>query len=53
MWDQDVQMQELGEEAKENPEKKLNHCLQVNVARRELKVRVCRILFGWGALFNS
>ncbi len=23
MWDQDIQMQELGEEAKENPEKKL------------------------------
>ncbi len=23
MWDQDIQMQELGEKAKENPEKKL------------------------------
>ncbi len=44
MWDQDIQMQELGEEASENPEKKLKpYCLQLEVARRELKVRVCGI----------
>jgi hypothetical protein len=31
MWDQDIRMQDLGEEAKENSEKKLKHCLQVEV----------------------
>jgi hypothetical protein len=36
-------MGELGEKAKENPEKKLKPFLQVEVARRELKVRVCGI----------
>ncbi len=43
MWDQDIQMQELGEEAEENQRRNWNNCLQVEVARRELKVRVCRI----------
>jgi hypothetical protein len=43
MWDQDIRMQELGAEAMGNPEKKFNHCLQVEVTRRELKVRVCGI----------
>ncbi len=28
MWDQDIQVQELGAEAMGNPETKLNHCLQ-------------------------
>ncbi len=43
MWDQDIRVQELGAEGVENPEKKLKHCLLVEVARRELKVRVCGI----------
>jgi hypothetical protein len=43
MWDQDIQVQELGAEAIENPEKKLKHCLHMEMTRRELKVRVCGI----------
>jgi hypothetical protein len=43
MWDQEIQVQELGAEGMENPEKKLKPFLLVEVARRELKVRVCGI----------
>ncbi len=43
MWDQDLQVQELGAEGMENPEKKSKQFFLVEVARRELKVRVCRI----------
>jgi hypothetical protein len=40
MWDQDIRMQELGEEAKENPEKKLKSLF---TSGSGLKVRVCGI----------
>jgi hypothetical protein len=43
MWDQDIRMQEFGAEAMGNPEKKLKPLLQVEMARIELKVRVCGI----------
>jgi hypothetical protein len=43
MWDQDIQVQELGAEAMVNPEKKLKSLFTSGVARRELKVRVCGI----------
>ncbi len=43
IWDQDIQMGELGAEAMGNPEKKLNPLFTIGSARRELKVRVCGV----------
>jgi hypothetical protein len=43
MWDQDLKMQELGAQAIGSQRKNCDHCSQVEVARRELKVRVCGI----------
>jgi hypothetical protein len=40
IWYQDIRMQDLGEEAKENPEKKLKPLF---TSGKELKVRVCGI----------
>jgi hypothetical protein len=42
MWDQE-QMQELGEEAKENPEKKLKPSFTSGSGQKRTQVRVCEI----------